>query len=355
MGKFKARAVRPPKGRDGGWYWRIELKGQKKQVWSGWGTKPQIEALVSKYLVQIAEGIPVADTSDVMTVCDLMEVFNGYVAGRPVKPQSKVIIANASKRLIAIIGAVSLEDLDADHLHLFVNARVAEGFSGVTAKRDVKFVKQAWAWGLKQRPRLVPDRVLDSPVVGDQETTNNHYTPTMEEAEAVLAKITIPWRRMAFLLLLHTGVRIGTIACLRWEQVDFRMNEIRWDIWKGKKHITPTIDADLRKELLKHKLRTGGSGKARVLNEASLLTVTKFRSLEGKHIERAGVPEFNNQALRRLMVNDLLDNGVDPKTACTITGHSLKVMLEHYRNPRRQARIAAMERIQNLRRKKKAE
>lgn len=66
------------------------------------------------------------------------------------------------------------------------------------------------------------------------------------------------------------------------------------------------------------------------------------RSRLRRACKNAGVQAFTPHGLRRMVVTRLIDGGVDVKTAASLTGHSVVVMLRHYQQATDDGRRAAV-------------
>ncbi len=67
-----------------------------------------------------------------------------------------------------------------------------------------------------------------------------------------------------------------------------------------------------------------------------------MRKTLGRACTRAGVPRFTAHGLRRLAVDAMVRSGVDVATAAGFLGHSVSVMLGHYRQVSREDKRQAL-------------
>ena len=165
--------------------------------------------------------------------------------------------------------------------------------------------------------------------------------PTREHVLRVLEEMD-GWTRMAVTLLYATGARPAEIRDLTWGKVDWERAELTLDGKTGVRTVPLASDAlQALSNWLSLPERTPSS---------TVLPVTRstFNSYLGPRALRraciaAGVPVFPPYGLRRAAVNAMIRAGVDLKTAASITGHSITVMLKYYRTVTSEDRRRAIE------------
>lgn len=76
---------------------------------------------------------------------------------------------------------------------------------------------------------------------------------TREELNTIFTKFPSPWRELAMTSFLTGGQRMGDIALLKWESIDFLRNRIHFRTMKTGKEIIAPIIPELRDLLVKNK------------------------------------------------------------------------------------------------------
>lgn len=220
-------------------------------------------------------------------------------------------------------------ELDTHALGAFVRRARAAGLSDITLGQDLKVLSFAWRWGQEQGD--IPTD-LELPKVRLSSEGRELYTPDHEEVMDVVQAVTHePTRRMV-LLGLATGARRMELVELRWADVRFdgEQASVRFRGKTGRRRtpVGPRTTAMLRAWLAADDvgpadpvLRAG----SRPPSPAYL-----YRCLCDAQ-DSLGQPRWSWNALRRRAVMDMQIAGIDPAAAASMTGHSVSIMLKHYR------------------------
>lgn len=77
VGPIRAKAMRPPLGDDGRWYWRAQIheEGTSRDVWTGRGTVAEVERLLAQ---RVASDDLEKRAGGAGTVRDLFELWLGH-------------------------------------------------------------------------------------------------------------------------------------------------------------------------------------------------------------------------------------------------------------------------------------
>ena len=212
-----------------------------------------------------------------------------------------------------------------------------------TVEYDLKFLIAVLNWAAKsrdERGRLLLDR---NPLRGLRTPTEKNPTRIVlaEDEYRALLKVAgqVDWRFRTALVLAHeTGHRIGAIRQLRWPDIDFERETIRWRAEhdkSGYEHVTPvTAEAlaaldDARRENL-------GTDEAPVLpapmNPLACLGAARLHTWWSKAQILAGLnpmPGRGWHSLRRKFASDLMDQPL--KVLCQLGGwKTAKTVLRCY-------------------------
>jgi integrase len=207
-----------------------------------------------------------------------------------------------------------------------------------TVRGELENIRHAWRWwsdvgpaALRPLPRV---RLKVTP-------KHSRHTPCRSDVLRVLGALD-GWPRMVTLLLYGTGARPGEIRDLTWADVDLRNAEVRVDEKTGERFVP--IGPDVVAALVAWR------GSDAVDPGASLWPVTfyTFQVFGPTYLapacKRAGVKRFTPYGLRRAAVDSMARAGVDAASAAAVTGHSVNVMLQKYRQVSREDRRAAVRR-----------
>lgn len=369
---IRARVVRGPRA-DGSYYWRAEVRiaGERSTVWTGWAHPD----LIGDQLVQLRQAGAHTSTAELQrqakrsgaspnnrprTVRTLLALWLAdreaaivprvrgelRMPGELLESTFKVYKLR-SKHLSRVLGDENTDLFTEDSVQHHVRTRRREGASPSVIAGEYEVLKMAWRWGRRFRTNGIPH-----PLVGPGDfprmsfpRRQDKYTPTREEIAAVLEALD-GWKRIAFVIMANTGMRIGTVSRLRWRDVDL---ERAWVVVDGKSAPGKTGERRVKltdecAEVLRAWKGDHSDRPDAYLCRRRPATVT---SLDLKQVCReVGVPEFTNHALRRFAVDQYCRQGVPVEVAAAALGHSVTVMLKHYRQIRDDELSSALERAQ---------
>ena len=218
--------------------------------------------------------------------------------------------------------------------------------SNRTIACDLTFLMAVLNWAARsrdERGRLLLD---SNPLKGLRKPVEKNPTRvvlTEEEYEALL-KVSrdVDWRFHVALVLAHeTGHRIGAIRKLRWSDVDFEGEALRWRAKHektGYEHVTPVTDEALA-ALEEARAMSAGTGDTPVLPAPTDASRCVGRSLPSFWWQRAQIlaglepkPGRGWHSLRRKFASDLMD--LPLKVLCQLGGwKAAKTVLRCYQQP----------------------
>lgn len=358
VGPLSARAVKryPKSGKafytreDGSAYWQVRGGAPRRTVWSGWATRDEVAEImariVSKGFEQNVE--PGGPPRQVRTMSELLAAWVQEQRRRRRLPKSHGGIApatvafyeKAGRHLTAWLGEVRPAALSIDHMSEYAEARlIEEGAAPRLVHSELARLRQAWNWGVGHS--LVPDRVLPKYNIklDDREFVINHRTPRPAEADlAVQCAHGEP--KLALRLLAVTGARVSEVCHLTAGDIDRFQGTVRL-VGKTGQRWFPLRSADSTLfELLV--ARSAMADEAQRLLGLSKHPQEQVRSALRRACAAAGIPRFTPHGLRRMVVDRLIDSGIDVATAAALSGHSVEVMLRFYRKPTAGALAAAV-------------
>jgi excisionase family DNA binding protein len=165
-----------------------------------------------------------------------------------------------------------------------------------------------------------------------------------EDEETRLLAASYPTLRSIIRVALNTGMRLGEILTLRWDQVDFNGMKLTVLKTKSGKPRTIPLNEALYGELLA--LRSADGRSPFVFpnpNTALPLTTvdTSFRAA----CQRAGISGLRFHDLRHTFGSRLVEKGVDIETVRSLLGHSSIAITQRYVHSTDERRRAAVEKL----------
>lgn len=213
----------------------------------------------------------------------------------------------------------------------FVRHRRRGGISDRTITLELRVMTIATNWG--RRKGLIDASIeLNMPKlkVDPKKFVVNRNTPTPGEAGKAIAAMDRDDWRLATLLLARTGARVGEVVSLRGRDLDEHRGTVTFGTSQGDSktgvRVFPLDDHSLRE--LRGRRQCGHLPLLDFCGLKDPKQGIRKRLLDA--CARAGVTPFTPHGLRRMVVGRLIRARVDPGTAATLTGHSVKVMLKHY-------------------------
>ena len=172
-------------------------------------------------------------------------------------------------------------------------------------------------------------------------------------------------RSMGILFCLHTGLRIGELCALRWEDIDMENRTLtvcrtlqriyrRGENGEGHTQVvitTPKTRHSVRtvplSSLLMPVLRRMQPENAECYLLTGKLTPTEprtYREYYDRLLEKLGLPHVNFHGLRHTFATRLIENGADYKTVSELLGHaSVNITLNLYVHPQMEQKRKAVE------------
>lgn len=290
------------------------------------------------------------DTGGEIPLAKWLEIW--LSAQRGIKPTTKVIYGgHIYNHIIPSIGEYKLKDLTTDILQTFADglslapSTVKTVFAtlkiSLSAAEEKGYISNIWGrvkLPKKDKPII---RILS---VGEQ-----------KRLEAVLTK----YEDIGILISLYTGLRIGEICALKWENIDFENNimyilgtqsrtedglKITSPKSKSSRRVIP-LPAVLISRMNNINVKTGFV----ISNSEKPYDVRSYRRLFKSKLAEAGIPDIKFHALRHTFATRALEVGMDYRTLSEILGHSsAAITLDLYAHSLNEHKRREMEKLSNI-------
>lgn len=342
MGEITASTMARRKGDR--WYWRARTKTDRRIVWRGYATVPELYRELAGLVHRGIPSAPAAQPEDARTVRDLFQHWQDFQSKREQAGQIGHYALKTYKQRAAYwnnaIGDLRLSALYPAKIEDVILDWGAAGVGARTIGGAVKALRMAVAWGREHQMAIPPkvERVRPPKVDGYVYCS---ATPSAEQMAALIAVLN-PETMSGRLVLLACwlGCRIGEVTSLRVGDFDRATAELRLsgaDAGRRRRGKTGTRSYPLE-----------GPALAFVRDLAGLRDATEYLvPREGENPEsaawyylkaacrRAGIPELSANSLRRHADEELVATGGPAalKAAAELQGHSVETMLRIYHRP----------------------
>ncbi|KAA0788656.1 site-specific integrase [Bacillus sp. BPN334] len=315
--------------------------GKRRQKWfSGYKTKKEAEKDVAKKITELNEGIFVEPSK--LTLKDYLVQWleikrmslerNSYVS----------YYNNVTHHVIPSIGMIALHKLNVMDIQKCYKSALDTGISNNSLIQLHRVLKTALNLAVKQNIiSRNPAQFVELP----KKEKSPIQTWTEEEVKRFLLHSQDSRYHIAYLLVITTGMRLGEVLGLRWQDVDFENHTVTINQTVGgddkikntaktsaSNRTIPvpveTIEAAKkhRIQINKEKLRMGSAYQDfNLINcnkSGEVLYRNTFRLKFYKEIKNAAVKKFKIHDLRHTHATLLLKQGVNPKIISERLGHT---------------------------------
>jgi integrase len=207
---------------------------------------------------------------------------------------------------------------------------LAEGRTDSTANRELSLLRIAFRQGQECTPRKV-NIVPRFPMVKEDNTRTGFLTD--EQYTRLLVELP-PEIQPLFATACATGVRLGELLAIRWNQVDLAEGFITLEPTEtknGQGRMVPILNGDMSRLLTdaKHDRNAQFPDCPWVFNREGE-PIRDFRGAWTAAVKRAGVPELKFHDLRRTAVRNMRRAGVPQVVRMKISGHKTDSMERRY-------------------------
>ena len=325
-------------------YWRSERylgQGKRETVWTGWGTREEAQQHVAALLASGAiEGTDQRSSNgytarDVVSVRDLIDIWYGTTQenNATLAPRTIASRGEISRRLVKHFGHVHPSRVNEVVLAEYRDSRLRAGAARGSVFNEIRLLRQAWEWS-KRQGLAAADLYLPRKFI-DPTPTRIKRTPTQEDMWAVVDWIQENARARhhadLFVLLGTTGMRVGGAARLQVKDYDGHHAELTIH-HKGETRTIPLPEAAV--EVLER--RCAGLGKdRRIFGEVKQANLPRqAERMLGRACEALELLHLTPHGFRRMVIEVMLDKGIDVATVASYVGNSPATIYKHYRQVR---------------------
>lgn len=325
--------------------------GKRKQKWfSGYATKKEAQRAMSEKLAEVNRGDYIEPTK--MNLADLLDTWlREEVKGSRSAHTFDMYSTLVRNHIKPGLGSLPLDKLAPLHIQKFMSQMTGKDLSASTVNYALFVLKTALSWAVDME--LIPKNPAQK-ITPKSKTKARMNVWTPEEVARFLRTAKDNRYFTAFHLALSTGMRIGEILGLHWEDVDLddgmiRVRRMLEESSEGSRIVERTkSDAGRRSialtdesvEVLKRH-RANQKQEMLILGYRSDLV---FMNMKGKPISSRGlryhfdgciklaeVPKIRFHDLRHTHATLLLQQGVHPKVVQERLGHSsITMTLDRY-------------------------
>ncbi|MEO1715745.1 MAG: tyrosine-type recombinase/integrase [Planctomycetota bacterium] len=332
VGRLKAYAKKPPlKGRDR-WYWQVvyhEGQAQKPvKGRSGRYSRREVKALLQRLNEEGGwkDEAPAPAASKAPTIARLLKAYLKHEEGRAERGR----IAQGThqqyvkwRKMLESLDELDVRRITLSDLQGWVDELEDEGKGVRTIQHAHRLLGRAWKFGRSRS--YVP--AVDLPAVELPRVdgyTQNHVTPSLEDAMRVQAALPPGELSLIGEILLSTGARIGEACGITWRDYDAEALTLHLDGKTGPREVP--VGEHLAAAIEAHRERS--PQKPYSLSPDSMRS--RFSRVLAEACEACKVNRYTPHGLRRLASTRLIRAQVDPKAYEAQMGHQYAIGLRLY-------------------------
>jgi len=313
------------------WWVKIHVNGKPIYQSSGSTKRKDAERLRDRLLGQRHRGEIFGGAPDKVTLGELLDDFlknaKATVRDSTHYIYDKVVEAN----LRPYFGNLRAAKLTTKHLQEYRAKRLADKRSASTINRELALLRVALRLGQK----CTPPKILNVPYFPMASEAGNVRKGFLSDEQYMAVLRELPDHlRAIFVVAYHTGVRLGELKRICWDQVDFTAGFINLnagDTKSGTGRMVPILDGDMRIRLeLAKKDRQVSFPNCQLVFSRAGEPIKDFRAAWQSACERAGVPDLRFHDLRRSAVRNMRRAGVPQVVRMKISGHKTDSMERRY-------------------------
>ncbi len=233
-------------------------------------------------------------------------------------------------RLSIQFSAIRARLITTQHLLGYIDRRLSEGVTSATINRELAALKRMFRLKARQTPPLV-STIPHIPHLKEHNVRQGFFT----DEEYTLLRAALPDHlKVPFILAYWTGMRMGEVLMLRWEQVDLAEGLVRLEpgtTKSGRGRLIPVpaeVCAVLRQWRDQTSRRYPASPWVCHYRGERLARVQK--KLWDKICQRVGLTDKLFHDLRRTAIRNMVRRGISERIAMEISGHRTRSVFDRY-------------------------
>jgi integrase len=267
-------------------------------------------------------GVTVEKTTCGQLLDDLVEHAKANAKSSTAKIYQLVVDSN----LRPFFGHLKSSTITTEKLKEYRRKRIAEGRTETTCNRELSLLRIAFNLGRK----CTPPKVLNLPYFPMVAETNVRQGFLSDEQYAKLRDEMPEYLKPLFVTAYFTGIRLGELLAIEWEQVDWEQEFITLraeETKSGHTRAIPIFDGDMKRWLTWSKQNADGC--SRVFHRDGV-PIKDFRTAWKAACVTVGVPDLKFHDLRRTAVRNMRRMGVSQVVRMRISGHRTDSMERRY-------------------------
>lgn len=322
-------------------YWRARKGGAQEYVWTGRGDPHEVLCILAGIATGSTPPVKRRDSGEpaMDTTAQALDVWWSTTVGpSDLAPATKAHYRTHVRSLSATIGHVALGQLAPRHADAHRQARRKADIGDRAIHGELWVLSKAWGWW-KDIGRIQADPPKVVVKITDKRTRR---TPTQGELRTVIDSAE-GWIKALLALMEATGARRGEITHLRPEDIDLEAGWIHVGRHEGACKTGPRSvpvrgeSLEALRTLLANPIHRKPTRKAKEYtgpelfgNPASTRTMLD-RWLAQWPWDKHKIKPFTTHGIRRMVADKLVRAKVDLTAAAALLGHSMRMMLEIYR------------------------
>jgi integrase len=253
---------------------------------------------------------------------DLLEYARSNIKASTVRIWELVIEAN----IRPFFGHLKAAGLTTEKLRDYRRKRLAQRRAEATCNRELSILRAA----LNRGRKCTPPKVVSIPYFPMVAETNIRQGFLTDTQYAKLRDALPDYLKPLFITGYCTGVRLGELLAIEWNQVDWEQGFITLNAEETKSGHTraiPILDGDMGAWLAWS--RETANGSPRIFHNQGD-PIRDFRGAWRSACKSAGVPDLKFHDLRRTAVRNMRRAGVPQVVRMRITGHRTDAMERRY-------------------------